>query len=237
MLTSAPAGCHLGGMQPDDAAADDRHLSRQHAGHTAEQDAEAAIGLLQSGCTRLDRQAAGNFGHRRQQRQAAALVGHRLVGDGSHARGEQALGLFRIRGQMQIGVKKLAFAELCPFRGLRLLDLHDHVALLENILGAYGDLGAGSHIGVVIGTDAGTGLRLDPDFVAMGDVLANGCRRQADAVFVVLDFLGAANAHFIPPRMLLRLSFSPDEIRPPPSRNVLAKTICASVIFRDLLRK
>ena len=112
----AEADRHLGRMQADDAAAEDDDLARQHAGHAAEQHAAAAIGLLQRGGAGLDRQAAGDFGHRRKQRQAAAIVGDGLVGDRRDARGQQAPGLVRIRREMQIGVEDLAVAQLRPIR-------------------------------------------------------------------------------------------------------------------------
>ena len=68
----AEAGRHPCGMQADDAAADDRDPAGQHARHAAEQHAAAAVGLLQRGARRLDREATGDLGHRRQERQAAA---------------------------------------------------------------------------------------------------------------------------------------------------------------------
>ena len=182
-------------MQADDAAADDRDLGRQHARHAAEQDAEATIGLLQRGRPRLDRQASGDLRHRRQQRQAAALVGHRLIGDRGDAGGDEALGLFRIRRQMQIGVEKLAVTELRPFGGLRLLHLDDHVALFEDILGGGGDLGAGRGIGGIISADTDARLGLHPDLVAVGNIFAHRSRRQADAIFMILDFLRATDTH------------------------------------------
>ena len=191
----AEADRHLGRVQADDAAADDRDLARQHAGHAAEQHAAAAIGLLQRGRAGLDRQAAGDFRHRREQRQAAAVVGHGLVGDGGDAGGEQALGLLRIGREMQVGVEDLVVAQLHPFAGLRLLDLDDHVGAGEDVFGGLDDLRAGGAVGVVVGADAGAGARLDEHLMAMRDVFADGARRQADAVFVVLDFLRAADAH------------------------------------------
>ncbi|EJZ21273.1 hypothetical protein RCCGEPOP_10887, partial [Rhizobium sp. Pop5] len=49
---------HPGGVKADDTTADDRNPGRQYARHAAKQDAETAIGLLQSGRARLDRQAS-----------------------------------------------------------------------------------------------------------------------------------------------------------------------------------
>ena len=116
--------------------------------------------------TGLDGEPAGNFRHRRQQRQAAALVGHRLVGDGRHAGCEQPLGLLRVGRQMKIGVEDLPLAQLRPFLWLRLLDLDDHVRPFEDLAGRADDPGAGSHIGAVVCADPGAGLRLDQHLMA-----------------------------------------------------------------------
>ena len=103
---------------------------------------------------------------------------------------EQPLGLLGIGREVQIGVEDLVVAQLHPFRRLRLLDLHDHVGLGEHLRGRLGDLGAGGLIGAVVGADAGARAGLDHDLVAVGDIFAHRAGRQADAVFVVLDFLG-----------------------------------------------
>ena len=96
---------------------------------------------------------------------------------------------------MEIGVEDLAVAQLHPFVGLRLLDFDDHVRLGEHVLGGLGDFGACGAVGVVVGADAGAGAGLDQHLMAVGDIFAYRARRQADAVFVVLDFPGAADAH------------------------------------------
>ena len=196
MVTSAPRPTAiLAACRPTTPPPITGDLARQHARHAAEQHAAAAIGLLQRGRAGLDRQAAGDFRHRRQQRQAAAVVGDGLVGDRGDAGGEQALGLLRIRREVQIGVEDLAVAQLHPFAGLRLLDLDDHVRLGEHLLGGPGDLGAGGAIGIVVGADAGARAGLDQHLVAVRDIFAHRAGRQADAVFVVLDFLRATDAH------------------------------------------
>ncbi|MNL72208.1 hypothetical protein D3C87_1974850 [compost metagenome] len=73
-------------MQADDAATDYGNLGRQNAWYATEQNAAAAIGLLQRGSSRLNGEPSGHFRHRRQQRQAAAIIGDSLVGDCGHAR-------------------------------------------------------------------------------------------------------------------------------------------------------
>ena len=59
-------------MRADDAAAQDHDLARRHARHAAEQDALAAVRLLEQQRPRLHGHATRHFRHRRQQRQAAA---------------------------------------------------------------------------------------------------------------------------------------------------------------------
>ena len=65
---------------------------------------------------RFDREPAGDFAHGREQGQAALGVGDRLIGDRGAAGSHQALGLLRIRRQMQIGEEDLAFAQLRSIR-------------------------------------------------------------------------------------------------------------------------
>ena len=104
-----------------------------HAGHAAEQDALAAVRALEAMRAGLDRQPAGDLRHRRQQRQAAVAVGHRLVGDAHGAAGDQIAGLLRIGREMQIGEQDLAGAQHLPLDGLRLLDLDDHLGAGEDL--------------------------------------------------------------------------------------------------------
>jgi len=64
-----------------DAAAENHHLGRRHTRHSAKQHAETALLLFEAMGTDLHRHAASNLAHRRQQRQAAARIGHCLIGD------------------------------------------------------------------------------------------------------------------------------------------------------------
>ena len=96
---------------------------------------------------------------------------------------------------MQVGVEDLTVAELRPFGGLRFLDLHHHVGLLEDIRGGGNDLRAGGAVGIVISADAGAGLGFDDDVVAMRHIFANSTRRQTDPIFVILDFLRTTDTH------------------------------------------
>ncbi len=191
----AEADGHARGLGADDTAADDHDLGRGDAGDAAEQDAAAAIRLLQRCGRGLDRQAAGDLAHRGEQRQMAVVVGDRLVGDRGDAGSHQALGLGRVGGEVEIGEEDLAGAELDPFGRLRLLDLDDHVGLGED-RGRIGcDIGTGGAVVGVAGADASTGAGFDQHPVAMSDILADGSRREADAEFARLDFPGDANEH------------------------------------------
>ena len=76
---------HAQGVHADDAAAEDDDLGRRNAGDAAEQDAPTAGLALEGVGAGLDRHPAGHLAHRREQRQAAALVGDGLVGDGDAA--------------------------------------------------------------------------------------------------------------------------------------------------------
>jgi hypothetical protein len=59
------------GVGARNAAAEDDHFGRRHAGHAAEQNAAPARRLLQRMRADLRREAPRDFRHRRQQRQAA----------------------------------------------------------------------------------------------------------------------------------------------------------------------
>src|SRR5690606_19790782 len=83
--------------------------------------------------------------------------------------------------------------------GLRLLDLHHHLAAEEDRFGAVDDLGAGGTVLVVVGADAEPGTGLDPDRVAALDQLLDALGRQPDAVFLVLDLARAADQHGLSP--------------------------------------
>ena len=75
------------------------HLGRRHAGHAAEQHAAAALRDLQAMRAGLDGHASGHFAHRRQQRQTAARIRHRLIGDADGAGVRQGFGLLADRAR------------------------------------------------------------------------------------------------------------------------------------------
>ena len=75
------------GVGAYDPAAENGHLGRRHAGNAAKQLPAAARFHLKTMRARLDRHASGYFAHRCEQRQAAARIGYRLVGDAGDACG------------------------------------------------------------------------------------------------------------------------------------------------------
>ncbi len=96
---------------------------------------------------------------------------------------------------MQIGEQDLAFAELHPFGGLRLLHLHDHLRPGEDLGRARGDLGADRDVVGIRRAHAGAGAGFDQDLMADARIFARRLRGQADAIFVNLDFLQDTDAH------------------------------------------
>jgi len=139
----------------------------------------------------LHRHPSGHLAHRRQQRQRAGAIGHRLISDAGGARLHQPLGLFGVGSKVQIGEQHLSAAQAGDLLRLRLLHLHDHLGG-EHI---DRDLRPRGAIGVVGKADSCAGTRLDQHRVTMGHEFPHTSRGQAHAVFVGLDLLGDADAH------------------------------------------
>ena len=186
---------HARGIGAGHATADDDDLACGDTRHAAQQNAGTALRFFQAMRADLDGHAAGDFGHRREERQATVLVGDGFVGDAHGTGFHERLGLRTVGGEVQVGEQDLGRAQHATLGELRLLDLHDHVGLGEDLFGGIGDGGTGTDIGVVGKADPGTGLRLDQDVVAVMDEFAHRGRDQADPVFVGLDFLRYADAH------------------------------------------
>jgi hypothetical protein len=191
----AKADGHFCRVEANDAAAKHGDLRRQYARHAAQQNAAPAIGGLQRRRGRLNGKAARDFRHWSKQRQPAALVGDGFIRHGGNARFHKPLCLLGVRRQVQIGVENLPVAQLRPFLRLRLLDLHDHVRLRENIGGGLDDFCASGRIRAVIRANAQPRAALDNHLMPMRHIFAHRSGRKSNAVFVVLDFLGAADAH------------------------------------------
>ena len=185
----------LGRVGADDAAAQDDHVARRHAGNAAEQRAAATVGRFEVHRAHLDGQAPRHLAHGSQQRQGAILLAQGLVGDGRHAGSEQAVGQLGQGCQVQVGEQDQAGAQAAVFGRLRLLDLDDQVRVFPDVADGREQLGAG--IGVFLvgnrAARAGAGLYQDPvSGLAKRDDRA---RHQSNSGFVVFDFLGNAYDH------------------------------------------
>ena len=186
---------HAGGVGADDAAADHDDLGGRHSGNTAEQLAAATVRDLEAVRAGLDGHPPRDFGHRSQQWQSAAVVGHSLVGDGYAAGVDESLGLHRVGRQVQVGEQDLVGTQHGSLDRLRLFDLDDHVGALEDLFGGVDDLGAGGLVHLVVQADLGGAVTLHHDLMAVGDQVADRGRRQSDAVLVDLDLFGDADQH------------------------------------------
>jgi hypothetical protein len=137
----AEAERDLRGVGADHAAAQNHHLARLHARHTADQEPAPAQELPQVVRAHLRRHAARHLAHRREQRQVAVLELHRLVRHRGGAGLKQPLGERPVRGEVQLGKEQQVFPQESLLLPDRLLDLQDHL-LRPRLLGAAGDAGA-----------------------------------------------------------------------------------------------
>ncbi len=94
-------------VRADDAATDDEHRRRRHAGHAAEQHAAPAEWFLEHERTRLRCDLARDLAHRREQRQPPERVLDGLVGDAGRARRAQAGRKLGRRGEVQVREQRL----------------------------------------------------------------------------------------------------------------------------------
>ena len=100
---------------------------------------------------------------------------------------------------MQVGVEQLARAQHLAFARLRLLDLDDHVGAGKDFFRRVDDGRAGLLVHLVGQADGLAAVALHDDVVTVMRQFACAGRREADAVFVILDFLGYADQHDCPP--------------------------------------
>ena len=153
------------------------------------------MGALQELGGNLRRHAAGNARHRRQQGQFSGRVGDGLVGKRRNARRHEVVGLRGIGSQMQIGEDDLASAQLPPFGCKRFLHLHDQFGALKYLIRTCHDFGTSGHVLLIGNAGACTCGRLDRNAMPPRRQFLDGCRSEADAVFVGFDFSGNADEH------------------------------------------
>jgi hypothetical protein len=138
---------------------------------------------------------AGDLAHRRQQRQAAALVDDRLVGDAGGAGLGQPTRQLGVRRQVQIGEQQVVGAQHRHLLRLRLLDSQDQLGLLEHA----GRVGRDARAlgGVLRVRDRRTLARpgLNDDLMTVLDQFPRTRRRQRHPVLVGLDLRRNSNFH------------------------------------------
>ncbi len=191
----AHADRDLRGVLAGDAAADDDDIARAGAGDAAEQRAVTAALAHQVVGADLRGEAAGDLGHRGEQRQAAVGQLHRLVGDAGDLVAEEGVGAGLVGGQVQVGEQRQAGAHAVVLLRDRLLDLEHHVGDAPHFVRVWDDGGAGGDVGVVGKLRADARVLLKEDLVAVVHQLAHARGRDGDAVLVVLDLAGDAYLH------------------------------------------
>ena len=113
------------------------------------------------------------------KRQRAFRAGHRLVGDGDHARRHQIGGLRRIGRQMQIGEQDLPGPSFLRSTASGSLTFTISSAAAEHLIGVGHDLGAGRLVIGIGETGAQAGVLLDHDAVAVEGELPHRRGHQA----------------------------------------------------------
>jgi GAF domain-containing protein len=96
---------------------------------------------------------------------------------------------------VEIGEQQVAWLEHRDLLRLRLLDLHDHVAVGKDGLGIGDDARAGLDIVAVLEVDSHAGAGLDDHLMAGSGQLGDRRWGQSDTIFVVLDFPRHTDAH------------------------------------------
>ena len=193
------AGGDLRGVRSGHAGAEHHDLGGSHAGRASHQDAPAAVGTLQDRRTLLRSHAPGDLRHRRQQRKTAVGGLHGLIGDALHLPLCEERRQPRVRGQMQVGEQHLPLPEPFVLLGLRLLDLHDHVGLGEDLVGTGRDARARLDESRIVDRRAHARGSLDEHVVSGGGQLTDTFGRGGHPVLVVLDFLRDPDLHAAAP--------------------------------------
>ena len=183
------------GVGAGDAAADDGDARGARAGHARHQQPQPAGGAHQRRRADGRREAAGDLGHRREERQAAAGELHGLVGDRGDAVRDEPIGERAVGGEVQVGEEHEVVTEVAVFARDRLLDLEQQLGARPHLGGVVEERRPG---GLVLGIRHG-GAEARPalheDLMARCDQVVNARGRQRHAVLVVLHFGGDADPH------------------------------------------
>ena len=186
-------------MSADDATAQHDHLCRSNTRHAAKKDAAPTVRLLQCPRADLRGKAARDLGHRGQQGQAAARIGDGFIGNRRDAGFQQVCGLFRIRGEVEVGEEQLPFAQAGAFDGLGFLDLDDHVRGGKHLIRGADDLGPCGGVVGIGKARAGACVGFDDHAVAMRHGLMHRAGSHPDAELLRFDFFRATDFHVFSP--------------------------------------
>ena len=186
---------HSDGIGASGTGTEYDHVGGTDTAHAAEQLAAAAVLLHQMLGAHLDREAASNFGHRGKQRELAIRSLDNFVSDGGGACLEQGIAAIGAGGEVQVGEQHLVIAHAVEFLGDGLLYLDNEIALLPYFVGGLEHGGASLDVLFIGEVGSDTGGLFHENFVAAVHELGDAGGGDGYAEFVVLNFLGNANAH------------------------------------------
>ena len=185
---------NLGCVGTDGTAAQNHHITALHAGHAAQQNAAAAIGLLQVLCAFLSGHTAGDLTHRSQAGQSAVTTHDGLVSDSSDLSIHQSLGQRGICSQMQVGIEDHTLAEILVLALDGLLNLNNHLSI-PSALGIGNNHSTSLNIFFIGKTGANTSALLHQNSMAVLNVRTDCTGSQTHSKFVILNFLRQSNLH------------------------------------------
>ena len=185
----------VGGVLARDAGTEHDDLGVGDPSNAAEQDAAAASGSHEGEGTHLGREAAGDLRHRVEQGKHATGQLHGLIRDSRDLGRHEFAGERLIGSEVEIGEEEQVLPQPVILLRDRLLHLHDHVGLTPHLVGGIDHGGALGDVVLVADRRADTGILLDEDVVAVGHQFVDPDRRDADAIFVVLDLSGDTDPH------------------------------------------
>ena len=200
----AKAGGDLGRVRADDSAAEDRDVGRCDARHAAQQNAASHLRPLEIFRPLLDAHPPSDFTHRRQERQPAAIVGERLVGNAGGAAFEHRLGQLAIGGEVEVREECLPFANERPLGRQRFFHFDDQVGPGEDFLGAMKQLASLLEVVLIGNARPKSGTGFHQHLMPPANELLDADRQHGHAVFVQLDLFRHTDDHDFGPCKLLK---------------------------------
>src|SRR5215216_150392 len=200
----------LGGLHAHHAAADDRDLRSRGPRHAAKEQTRPALRALQATGRRLRGHPAGDLAHRGEQGQAPVRELDRLIGYGVDLALHEELGELLVRRKMQVREELVSLSEAVVLLRYGLLDLHDQIRRLEDLLRPLDQPRPSLLVLLVRETSAPTSTRLHNHLVSVVDQLRHPVRLHGNAAFLVFDLLRnthdsshALSSSLLPPPYLI----------------------------------